>query len=103
MVEVSDLLAEDKVLEQRWAAHAGFERILVVCDWHALIGGECPSAGIDTNAVERIVAGIDPERRLAVARFSGSIGFGGGASRCRRISGHDRLTRWRLGSQLTVL
>jgi hypothetical protein len=38
VVEVRDLLAEDEVFEQRRAALAVLERILVVVDAHALIG-----------------------------------------------------------------
>ena len=38
VVEVRDLLAQDEVFEQRRAAQAGFERVLIVADRHALIG-----------------------------------------------------------------
>ena len=40
VVEVGDLLAEDEVLEQRRPAQAGLERVLVVADRHALVGGQ---------------------------------------------------------------
>ena len=40
VVEVRDLLAQDEVFEQRRAARAGFERIVVVRDRHALVGRE---------------------------------------------------------------
>ena len=38
MVEVLDLLAQDEILEQRRAASAGLQRVLVVADGHAMIG-----------------------------------------------------------------
>ena len=40
VIEVGDLLAEDEVLEQRRAAQARLERVLVVGDRHALVGRE---------------------------------------------------------------
>ena len=40
VVEVGDLLAEDEVLEQRRPARAGAQRVLVVGDRRALVGGQ---------------------------------------------------------------
>ena len=40
VVEVRDLLAQDEVFEQRRTAQPGLERVLVVGDRHALIGGQ---------------------------------------------------------------
>src|SRR5688572_7377028 len=40
MVEVEDLFAEVEVLEQRRAARAGLERVLIVADRTALRGGQ---------------------------------------------------------------
>ena len=40
VVEVEDLLAEVEVLEQRRAALADAQRVLVVGDRHALLGGQ---------------------------------------------------------------
>jgi hypothetical protein len=40
VIEVGDFLAEDEVLQQSWTAGAAFERVLVVRDRGALIGGQ---------------------------------------------------------------
>ena len=66
VVEVGDLLAKDEVLEQRRPAQAGLERVLVVGDRHALVGGEHAAARVDTHAVER--AGCPGSDRGAASR-----------------------------------
>jgi len=43
VVEVSDLLAKDEVLEERRAPQAGLQRALVIGNRHALIGREHPA------------------------------------------------------------
>ena len=53
VIEVRDLLAQDEVFEQRRAAQARLQRVLVVGDRHALVGGEHAAARIDAHAVER--------------------------------------------------
>ena len=53
VIEVGDLLAEDEVLEQRRPAQAGLERVLVVANGHALIGGQRPIGGVDADPIER--------------------------------------------------
>ena len=40
VVEVLDLLPQDEVLQQRRAARAGLQGVLVVADRHAVVGGE---------------------------------------------------------------
>src|SRR4029077_11648838 len=45
VVEMGDLLAQDEILEQRGAARAALERVLIVRDRRTLIGGECRVAG----------------------------------------------------------
>src|SRR6185312_9244396 len=40
MIEVGDLLAEDEILQQARAAHAALQRVLVVRDRDALVGGQ---------------------------------------------------------------
>jgi hypothetical protein len=40
VIEMRDLLAKDEVLEERRAAEAGLQRVLVVRDGDALIGRE---------------------------------------------------------------
>ncbi|MGY4515198.1 hypothetical protein ACVWWW_000766 [Lysobacter sp. HA18] len=54
VVEVRDLLAQDEVLEQRGTAQAGLQRVLVVRNRHALVGGERLTGRIDAHAIERI-------------------------------------------------
>jgi len=56
VVEVRHLLAEVEVFEQSRAAHAGLERILVVGDGEALVGGEL-LALVDAVALEVDVLG----------------------------------------------
>ena len=76
MIEVRDLFAEDEILQQRRPAQPGLERILIVGDRHALIGGQRASAGIDAHAIERTVAGIEAQRRIAFADLQRCIGLG---------------------------
>src|SRR6185312_10941117 len=38
VIEMHDLLTQDEILEQDRAARADLERVLVVCDGHALVG-----------------------------------------------------------------
>jgi hypothetical protein len=51
VVEVGDLFAEDEVLEQGRAARAGAERVVVVADRDALIGGQV-ALGLRTVGLE---------------------------------------------------
>ena len=44
VIEVRNLFAEDEIFQQRRAAQTGLERILVVGDRDALIGGETLTA-----------------------------------------------------------
>ena len=74
VIEVRDLLAQDEVLEQGGPAQPGLERMLVVGDEHALVGGERLACGVDPNPVERpdgqVVAGCrGPPRLAGLIRF----------------------------------
>lgn len=40
VVKMGNFFAQDKIFQQRWAAFARAQRVLVVCDAYALIGGE---------------------------------------------------------------
>ena len=40
VIEMSDLFAQNKILEQRRPAISSFERILIIGDGHALVSGE---------------------------------------------------------------
>src|SRR5690606_8676522 len=68
MVEVEDLLAEMEILEQRRAARALLEAVLVVGDRHAMLGGERRMAGA---RLMRLAAGATI---LAVALHDRRIG-----------------------------
>ncbi len=40
VVKVGDLLPQDKIFQQRWAAATGAQRILIVSNAHAPVGGQ---------------------------------------------------------------
>ena len=50
VIEVRDLLAQDEVFEQRRAAQARLERVLIVGDRHALIGRQRLARRIHAHA-----------------------------------------------------
>jgi hypothetical protein len=72
VVEVGDLLAQDEVFQQRRAAQAGLQRVLVVGDRHALVGGEHLALRVDPHAVQRldgrVHAGRAPRCRSSASR-----------------------------------
>ena len=70
VVKVRDLLAQHKVFEQHRAAQAQFERILVVGNRHALIGGERAAGRIDAHAVKCFDGGVHAFGRNAAGLFS---------------------------------
>src|SRR4030095_126351 len=70
VVEVRDLLAQDEVFEERRAAQAGLQRILVVRDLDALIRGKGLPARVDADAIERACRPVDAGDRL-LADFVG--------------------------------
>ena len=71
MIEVEDLFAEVKVFERRGATRTDPERVLVVRDGNALLGGQnwCPAPGglvhFSTRANRYLLVGV--LRRDAVA------------------------------------
>ena len=69
VVEVRDLLAQDEVFEQRRPAKPRLERILVVGDRHALIGGQRAAGRVDAYAIER------PDRRVLADARSAAAGL----------------------------
>ena len=71
VIEVGDLLAQDEVFQQRGAAHAVLERILVVGDAHALVGGEHLARRVHAHAVERLDGGV-----VAFGRHGAGLGAG---------------------------
>ena len=72
VIEMRDLFAQDEIFQQRRAANAGLERILVVADRHALIRGQPLAGRIDANRSSGPLLGIDAERRRAAAEFVGA-------------------------------
>ena len=69
MVKVGELLAQHKVFKQHRAAHAKFERILVVGNRHALIGREQATRLIDVHPVQCSDSGIHAFGRNAAGFF----------------------------------
>ena len=59
VIEVRDLLAQDEVFEQRGTAQSGLERVLVVGDRDALVGGQHLARGIGTYSIERVDGRVD--------------------------------------------
>ena len=100
VVEVEDLLPEVEVLEQRRTALAGSQRVLVIGDRHALLGGQPrtrrrPRPGAFHRRLRRI-----SRLRPALARRGRSLGrrltrlrgrcLGGrGRPRCSRLFGYS--------------
>ena len=70
VIEMRDLFAEDEVFEQRRTAEPGLERVLVVCDRHALVGGQRSLRRINPYPVERRNRLVDAYRRRHRCRAS---------------------------------
>jgi hypothetical protein len=90
VIEVRDLLAQDEVLQQRRPAQSGLERVLVVADGHALVGGQHLATGVGARVVERASAGRFPLDRRA-AGLVRRVDFTERAGGCRLGQGLDRL------------
>ena len=58
VVEVRELLAHDEVFEQRGAAFTGTQSVLVISDFHALVGGQRFTGGVAACALELIELGV---------------------------------------------
>ncbi len=58
MVEMGDLFAENEVLKQNGPALAILQRVLVVRNSHALVGGQHLTRRIHTHSVQRVYGGI---------------------------------------------
>src|SRR5271156_1830162 len=58
MVKMSNLLAEDEVLEERRASESGFQRILVIGNRHTLVRSEHLASGVDALTLKRSVEGL---------------------------------------------
>ena len=92
VVEVRDLLAEDEVFEERRSAKPGLERVLVVGNRDALIGGERLFRRIDAHPIERGNRLVDADDGPAAAHLVRTVPFGhragpdDGIARCHRRS-----------------
>src|SRR4029078_4878817 len=91
MIEVSDLFPENKVFEKRRTAKARLERGLVVRARDTLIRRQHASAGIDADAIERRIAGVEARLRVSAAYLLGGIDLGQRTSRNERMRGLDCL------------
>ena len=90
VVEVGDLLAKDEVLEQRRASQPRLQRILIVRNRHALIGGERSGGRVDTDAIERTGRGVLADGRTTAADLVRAVQLANGAGPDNRIRGLDR-------------
>ena len=73
VVEVGDLLPEDEILQQRGPAEPGLQRILVVRDLDALVGGQHPARRIHAHAIERAIAWIESDWGLPLPAFTEAL------------------------------
>ena len=101
VVEVEDLLAEVEVVEQRRAALAGAQRVLVVGDRDALLGGQ-RHAGAGGRLVG-LAAGadlVDQRRRRLLERPAGPVAPSPHAGFDARLAGAAawRHSSWRAAS-----
>jgi hypothetical protein len=80
---------EDEVFHRGRAAQADLQRILVVGDLDALVGGQFALGIVDTHAVERAVQRILADIGLAVAGLARGDVFGGRAGGGQRRVRHE--------------
>ena len=92
VIEVGDLLAKDEVLEQRRAAQARLQRVLVVGDRHALVGRERAVGRIDAHAIERADGRVLADVRPTAADLVGAVQLGDGAGPDDRIGRSPRVS-----------
>src|SRR5688572_1637401 len=102
VIEVSELLAKDEVLEQRRPAQSRLQRVLIVADRDALIRRERSTARVDAYARERIVRGVSARRRR-LAGFRRRVAFRQRARTHLRVQGVDTLPGLRPRGRLAVL
>jgi hypothetical protein len=86
VVEVGDLLPQNEIFQQRWAAGTGAQRVLIVGNAHALVSGQrivFSAFALWLQGIEFFAVGI---RRFQAARAVGSapgaVGFGVGRHSC---------------------
>ena len=89
VVEVGNLLAKNEVFEESRAAQPCLQRVLIIRDRNALIGGEDAIGRIDPDAIQRPDGRILAEVRSAAADLVGAVDLTDGAGADDRISGFD--------------
>ena len=75
VVKVGEFFTQNEVFKQRRAAQAGFERVLVIRNRHALVGCEYTPCCIYPHPVQRLNGCVEAIRRTA-ARFFTAVFFG---------------------------
>ena len=64
MVKVRNFFAKDEIFKQCWPPHAVLQRVLVVGNGYALIGGQVLACGVNPYPVKGTVAGVKAFLRL---------------------------------------
>jgi hypothetical protein len=75
---VRDLFTHDEIFQQRWPARADLQRVLVIRDFHALVGTQSLFSGVGAKLFQAVELGI------GVAAIQ-SIGPGQCAFGCGRL------------------
>ncbi len=75
VVEVHDLFAQDEVLQQDRPPRPGLQRILVVADGHALVGGQLGGDAI--GLLVQLAPGADQDGNFAGGGAGRGLGHGG--------------------------
>jgi hypothetical protein len=81
VVKVGDFFAQDKIFQQRWAAFARAQRVLIVGNAYALIGGQGKIFAAFALVSQRRVSAVRIGRFQAARRgrlFAGAVGCGVG-------------------------
>ena len=74
VVEVRNLFPQDEIFQQRRPAQPSLERVLVIADGYALVGGQPLVAGVRPHARQAAVYGVDAGRRR-INGFAGRLAF----------------------------
>ncbi len=100
VVKVGDLLPQDKIFQQRWAAATGAQRILIVSNAHALVGGQrkiFPPFALRFQGIQFAV--------MSIGRFQAAWGggFDARSGRFRRGAPLPIVRRQRIETRLRFL
>ena len=69
MIEVSDFFTQDEIFQQRRTAVACFQRVLIVVDANALIGGEKLAAAVFSVLLQVVPLVVVVRRQFCGMRF----------------------------------